>query len=251
MPFSVRKTFEEFVKDARKVHGDKYNYDKTVYKTAHDKVIITCPDHGDFEQKASNHTNSADGCKKCWDSRRSGTNEMWISVCKAKHGDKYDYSQMQRVPADQDVTIICKKHGPFRQRLATHVRGSGCPRCFHRVSKPSIEWLDAMARIDDTHIQHGGNGGEVRLAGTRWHADGFSAELKKVYEFHGDYYHGNPRCYPADTLNKRCKRTMGELYERTCKRQKAIEDLGYAYECFWEDELNTAKTLLTLCDVRA
>ena len=44
----------------------------------------------------------------------------------------------------------------------------------------------------------------------------------------GDYYHGNPRKYPADEYNKTCKRAMGELYEKTCKRRATIESLGYS-----------------------
>ena len=44
---------------------------------------------------------------------------------------------------------------------------------------------------------------------------------------------------------------MGQLYDQTCERRRAIEDLGYAYEEIWEDELAAAKTLLTLCDARA
>lgn len=61
---SKYKTLEEFIQKARKVHGDKYDYSKTVYKTAKAKVTITCPIHGDFEQLVSGHL-SGYGCKKC------------------------------------------------------------------------------------------------------------------------------------------------------------------------------------------
>lgn len=67
----------------------------------------------------------------------------------------------------------------------------------------------------------------------------------------GDYYHGNPRKYSADEFNKRCKKTMGELYETTCKRRKTIEGLGFKYEEIWEDELHAAKTLLLLSEAKA
>lgn len=252
-PFSPQRNSidqDEFLRRARSVHGDKYTYDKAVYKGTGHPIIVTCQKHGQFSLTAYKHM-TGQGCRGCGGDAKALTVDQWLASAKECHGDRYDYRDAVYILSCHKVIIRCKDHGPFQQRPNDHLQGSGCPRCSHRVSKPSIEWLDAMARIDDTHIQHGGNGGEVRLAGTKWHADGFSADLNKVYEFHGDYFHGNPRKFPADTLNKRCKRTMGELYERTCKRQKAIEDLGYAYECFWEDELNTAKTLLTLCDVRA
>ena len=45
-----KRTTEEFIELARQVHGDKYDYSKTVYVNKRSKVIITCPIHGDFEQ---------------------------------------------------------------------------------------------------------------------------------------------------------------------------------------------------------
>ena len=66
---SVKKTKEQFIKDARKVHGNKYNYDKVVYIDAHVDVIITCPitehgKNGDFPQSPTSHLSGA-GCKPC------------------------------------------------------------------------------------------------------------------------------------------------------------------------------------------
>jgi len=37
-----RKTRDEFIKDAVKVHGDKYLYDKSVYINGKTPIIITC-----------------------------------------------------------------------------------------------------------------------------------------------------------------------------------------------------------------
>ena len=55
---------DEFIKKARRVHGDKYNYEKTVYLRALSPVIITCPEHGDFKQKPNGHL-SGQGCPYC------------------------------------------------------------------------------------------------------------------------------------------------------------------------------------------
>lgn len=50
---SKRKTREQFIEEAIKVHGDRYDYSLVEYKTKEDKVKIICPIHGIFEQKAS------------------------------------------------------------------------------------------------------------------------------------------------------------------------------------------------------
>lgn len=49
------KTTEQFIKDARKVHKDKYGYDKVNYINNETKVTIWCPEHGYFEQIPANH----------------------------------------------------------------------------------------------------------------------------------------------------------------------------------------------------
>lgn len=53
---NTRKTTEQFIEDARKVHGNKYDYFKTEYVDWATKVCITCPEHGDFYIRPSHHT---------------------------------------------------------------------------------------------------------------------------------------------------------------------------------------------------
>lgn len=54
------------------IHGDKYDYSKTEYKGAKNKVCIICNEvdefgkvHGEFWQTPDNHVNSRQGCPKC------------------------------------------------------------------------------------------------------------------------------------------------------------------------------------------
>lgn len=58
-------TTEEFIKKARKIHGDKYSYEKSIYSGAVKNTIITCKKHGDFYQTAYNHINLKCGCPSC------------------------------------------------------------------------------------------------------------------------------------------------------------------------------------------
>ena len=50
-----KKTTEEFIKDAKAIHGDLYDYSQTEYINAFSAVKIICPQHGPFMQKATNH----------------------------------------------------------------------------------------------------------------------------------------------------------------------------------------------------
>ena len=59
-----QKAKDSFIEKACAIHGDKYDYSKAVYTRALDKVIITCKEHGDFEQTPANHLRGA-GCPSC------------------------------------------------------------------------------------------------------------------------------------------------------------------------------------------
>lgn len=65
----VTDTKDNFVEKAIKVHGDKYNYDKSDYSTCRNYIIITCPIHGDFSQKPRDHINAKQGCPICSESK--------------------------------------------------------------------------------------------------------------------------------------------------------------------------------------
>ena len=55
---------ENFIKKAKLVHGDKYDYSKTKYFGIKEKICIICPEHGEFWQTANTHLNGC-GCPMC------------------------------------------------------------------------------------------------------------------------------------------------------------------------------------------
>ena len=292
-----RRTTEEWVAEARAVHPDKYTYERTVFAGAHGKVIITCPVHGDFEQKALSHL-AGRGCNQCGGTMRK-TQEQFIAECRVVHGEKYDYSQVEYVNDSTPVTVICYEHGPFSQipnnhigkksgcidcaglrrktteifvqeAIAVHgdtydyskstyvnaltkvviickVHGefqqtpashtwmkTGCPDCAQLGhSKLADAWPSEIESTQNITIQRTGAGKEFTIPGTRFRADGFHAETNTVYEFYGDYWHGNPRKYDHNKFNPPAQLTYGELYKRTLNREQAIRDLGYNVITMW------------------
>lgn len=57
--------YDRFVGLARLIHGDKYDYSKVIIDDGYNSnVIIICPKHGEFVQRASHHIEGT-GCKKC------------------------------------------------------------------------------------------------------------------------------------------------------------------------------------------
>jgi hypothetical protein len=130
---SSRKTTKEFIEDAKKIHGDKYDYSKVEYKGNKIKVCIICPQHGEFWQRPNKHLSLKQGCPKCGDilnglKKRLSRTEF-IKRAKYVHGDKYDYSKVEYVTSETKVQIICPKHGEFLQTPNCHLNGHGCPIC--------------------------------------------------------------------------------------------------------------------------
>lgn len=125
-------TTDEFIRKAKEVHGDKYNYDKTNYVRSNEKVTITCPTHGDFMQIPSEHLRGK-GCPICGEEKRKQnrrkTNNDFISKAKEVHGDKYNYDKTNYEYSNQKVIITCPIHGDFMQTPNDHIAGRGCPKC--------------------------------------------------------------------------------------------------------------------------
>ena len=123
-----RLTAEEFIKRAREVHGDKYDYSKVNYINSKAPVTIICPTHGEFYCSPNNHISNKSGCPYCNGGVKIDTVEF-IRRARQVHGDKYDYSKVNYINSNTPVTIICPIHGEFEQLPSVHLSNHGCPKC--------------------------------------------------------------------------------------------------------------------------
>ena len=94
------------------------------------------------------------------------------------------------------------------------------------ISGIATEWLDLLG-IDIR---------EFTIPGTRFRVDGMKDNI--VYEFLGDYWHGNPEIYGPFTINKLNGKTCAELYKQTINRINEIRGKGYKVFYIWENEFH-------------
>lgn len=127
-----RYSTEDIIKRFEEIHHGRYNYSKFIYNGMHNKSIIICPIHGEFEQAPHEHLKGA-GCKLCANktigNKLSYGTETFIEKAKKIHGDKYDYSKVEYRRSNILVNIICPIHGEFKQMPYCHLNGQGCPEC--------------------------------------------------------------------------------------------------------------------------
>ena len=128
-------TTEKFKQKAFAVHGNKYDYKKTVYgANQREKVTITCPEHGDFTQSPTDHL-SGKGCKLCGHKscKQKQTFDIGRSISDFRkiHGLKYTYPNLETEykRSTSMITVVCPKHGKFKKRANLHKHGQGCPNC--------------------------------------------------------------------------------------------------------------------------
>ena len=226
---------EIFIKNAKIIHGDTYDYSKTSYIDSKKDIIIICKIHKEYTQRPNNHLYGA-GCSKCSGVYRQ-SKEEFIQKAKELYGDLYDYSNSEYTNIDTNLIILCKIHGNFIKTPYHHInRKQGCTKCslYKKYSKMQIEWLNFISKLYNLNIQNGENNIEYKIPNSTYHADGFCELTNTIYEFHGDFWHGNPKKYNENDYNPICKKTFGELYQKTLQREQLIKDLGYNLIVIWE-----------------
>lgn len=137
-----RKTFEEFVKEAILVHGNKYSYDNTQYVGANIKTNFICKEHGHFSQTPNVHLRGH-GCPECGVELQSrnmlNNNEYFIERSNNIHDGKYSYTKTHYKGNRKGVVITCPYHGDFEQIARYHLEGNGCPQCSESKGEKKIK----------------------------------------------------------------------------------------------------------------
>ncbi len=129
----IRQKYQkEFISRSTEVHQGRYDYSKVEYRTMKTKVIIGCPEHGDFLVEPDKHMRGQ-RCRKCWfvmlGASKRISNEEFIDRSLEIHKGEYDYTSTEFVIFAKKVTIRCPKHGSFKMLPDNHLKGQGCPKC--------------------------------------------------------------------------------------------------------------------------
>ena len=148
-------TTEEYIDKVKNIHGDFYDYTKTEYTNSASKVIITCPIHGDFNQKSYDHLYGS-GCKKCHIKNIKSSTGQFIEKAKKVHGEKHDYSLVEYIDSNSFVKIICPEHGVFEKIPRFYLQGQGCQKCACKSNGVS-SWITTDYFISRAKEIHGDN----------------------------------------------------------------------------------------------
>lgn len=127
------KTLENFIKEAVIKHNDFYAYSKVSYVNSATKVVITCPNHGDFKQTPASHL-SGNGCKFCaldttgWTTKsrfssrcRENTGVFYIIRCSKDEEVFYKLGLTSRSIKERYGSIY---HMPYKYEVVQEIKGT-------------------------------------------------------------------------------------------------------------------------------
>lgn len=125
---------ESFINKANNKHNNFYAYPNLVYTRLIDNVLIECPVHGEFEQKAVNHL-SGSGCPQCGIEKRTNKQIDGFEKFNEKFkllelDDKYELVSDEYEKSKSKINIKCKGcNNNFVIRPNDLLTGYGCPHC--------------------------------------------------------------------------------------------------------------------------
>lgn len=128
------KNFEGLEERLHVIHSNKYDYSSSVYVGNRHPITVVCKVHGEFTQNFGQHYNKAQGCQECAKIQKGVTRSAniaatWVQRANVVHNNKYDYSKFVYTKTHLKAIFICPTHGEFVQKIAAHIKGSGCPDC--------------------------------------------------------------------------------------------------------------------------
>ncbi len=228
-------TTQDFIKSAREKHGNKYEYSE--YKSLRTKIKINCVEHNHtFEQYPWNHlSNKVGGCKFCrkkdFRERQCLQPQEFIEKAKEIHNNEYCYDNTKFFSTRGKIEVICRKHGSFSLRASHHIyEKQGCPKCSVSVSGKEISWLNSINIPDDSEHRQV----KIKINNKRYFVDGFDPTTNTIYEFLGDFWHGNPNVFEKEKYNTILNKTFGYLYEKTFDKIESLKQNGYNVIYIWE-----------------
>lgn len=134
----IRVPFSVIIEKANEIHNFKYSYSEITSNNSKGKILVSCPEHGEFEQKTDAHLRGV-GCPECTSIKRNIQTDEFISRSLKIHKGRYGYDHVNCNGTNTLLKIECYVHGIFEQRASQHLKGSGCRDCYVDSTKLNLE----------------------------------------------------------------------------------------------------------------
>jgi len=219
-------SFDKFKSHCNDIFNNKYDYSKSEYKGMKHPIKIVCPIHGEFTQKAHSHY-LGHQCFKCTGSEKINNDDIINQFIK-KHGNKYNYENVDYKNNKTNVEIICSEHGSFYQSPYEHKKGQGCPKCSKNRRLNSDMFIDMANDVHDFIY--------------KYNNDYINSKTKVaiICPKHGEFLM-TPNHHLKGQGCPDCKRSIGELLIKRYLNDKKVK---YGQQKFFKDLINDNRRYL-------
>jgi hypothetical protein len=208
-----------------------YKILSTKYLNSKQLLVYECP-KGHIGKISHSNFKKGHRCAKC-----SGNKKLTLVFIKSIFEEAgYTVLSDTYVSAHTPIVYSCPVGHRGRITYNSFKRGSRCPICSGGpVSKISQTWLDQK---DKLHLFPLFREHTLRVGGKKYKVDGYDPLTRTVYEFLGDYYHGNPTRFKLEDMNSKLKKSYGQLHKETFERLAILEAEGYKVVYIWEKDFS-------------
>jgi superfamily II DNA or RNA helicase len=134
----------KFINNAKKIHGDKYDYSKSNYKNSSSRILIIDEFGFEHQQRASYHLSGGNLSILSAVNKNEYIKKLFTDI----HGDKYNYDKINYINNNSIIKIFCKEHKDFfYQKSAQHLSGAGCSFCNGGVNFTTSDFIKKSKEI--------------------------------------------------------------------------------------------------------
>lgn len=222
MAANQRYSTEDFIRKAKDIHGDKYDYSMTTYVNSTTPVEIICKSHDSFWQMPAIHMGGS-GCPSC--AKTNNGADKFIDMSRTVHGDTFCYDNVIYTGIESVVSVTCKVHGDFTIKPSAHMRGVGCPDCKTEKRRLSA-WNSLLNRFNALY-------GDKYDYSKAEYVD-MRTDIKIICETHGEF-----ELSPTDHVRgygcEKCNgRVFGSYFEECVARALEKNSIKYKRQkWFW------------------
>jgi len=141
---------ETFISKAIQVHGYRFDYSKSAFKSHNEHIEVVCHLHGSFFITPNSHVAQKADCPYC--ARKRFTPALFNKIMNQIHIGMYKYHDIDLIQYRKSTDVIkieCCVHGVFYQRLDVHLNGHGCLECAER---PYNHFTEARYKIQELSV---------------------------------------------------------------------------------------------------
>jgi len=141
----------KLIKEFNSIHGDKFTYDFFSFINSKTPIPIKCEVHGIYSLRIDSHKKGV-GCPDC-DNEINEINyfDNLVKKFNTIHNSNYQYAIEKYKGYNSRLEIVCLKHGVFKLKPATHMKGVGCPECEGKLFIEKGDTKNFIIKANDIH----------------------------------------------------------------------------------------------------